>query len=66
MSTLQHCPGFEAHKSLSSVTFDCPECGKLVEIFSDEFDKPQKCPGCKQPINFSKVNLAEGGPSQRT
>ncbi|MBM3300084.1 MAG: hypothetical protein FJY85_09025 [Deltaproteobacteria bacterium] len=55
--TLMHCPGFEAHKSLTSVEFNCPECGKLLEVFSDEFDKPVKCSGCKTPVDFSKVKL---------
>jgi predicted RNA-binding Zn-ribbon protein involved in translation (DUF1610 family) len=66
MSTLQHCPGFEAHKSLQSVTFNCPQCGKLVEVFSDEFDKPVKCRACKEPIDFTKVDLGEAGSAQRT
>ena len=42
----QHCPGFESNKSLSEVKLKCSECGKEVEIFSDEQDKKVKCPGC--------------------
>ena len=44
MSTPQHCPGFEQFKGLKSFICKCPTCGKKVEIFSDEFDKPHKCP----------------------
>ncbi|MEW6114082.1 MAG: hypothetical protein AB1473_19000 [Thermodesulfobacteriota bacterium] len=62
MNTPMHCPGFEANKNLTSVTFKCPSCSKTVEIFSDEFDRPHKCPGCKQPIDFTKVSI-EGSPA---
>ncbi len=56
-----HCPGFEAHKNLSSFVCKCPKCGKEVEVFSDEFDKTHVCKGCKQPIDFSQCSLeAEG------
>ncbi|MGD9818273.1 MAG: hypothetical protein AB7V04_06195 [Desulfomonilaceae bacterium] len=57
MSTPMHCPGFEANKNLSSFSCKCPNCGKMVEIFSDEFDRPHVCRGCKQPIDFTKCTL---------
>lgn len=42
----QHCPGFESNKSLSAVTVKCPDCGKEIEIFSDELTKQIKCSEC--------------------
>lgn len=39
MSTPQHCPGFENFKHLKSFTCNCPKCGEVKEIFSDEFEK---------------------------
>jgi ribosomal protein S27E len=45
--TDQHCPGFENNKSLSAVNVKCPECGKEIELFSDELEKTVKCPECK-------------------
>ncbi|WP_167495862.1 MULTISPECIES: hypothetical protein [Desulfosediminicola] len=42
----QHCPGFEANKTLNEVKLKCPECGVTIEIFSDEIDKTIKCPEC--------------------
>jgi ribosomal protein S27E len=44
--TDQHCPGFEANKSITEVTVKCPECGQKKEIFSDEMDKKVTCSGC--------------------
>jgi len=44
--TDQHCPGFESNKSLNEVKVKCPDCGKEMEIFSDEMDKKIKCKGC--------------------
>ncbi len=60
MSTPMHCPGFEANKNLSSFSCKCPTCGKLVEIFSDEFDREHVCKGCKQPIDFTQCKLDAG------
>ncbi len=57
MNTPQHCPGFEAFKDLKSLSCKCPKCGKENEIFSDEFDKPRKCSGCKEPIDFSQCTI---------
>ncbi len=45
--TGQHCPGFEANKALNEVKVVCPECGKEMELFSDELEKHVKCPACK-------------------
>ena len=59
-STPRHCPGFEANQSLQAFTCKCPECGKEIEIFSDEFDKPRKCKGCGKPVDFSKCTLEAG------
>ncbi len=42
----QHCPGFESNKSLSEIKIKCPDCGKELEIFSDEAHKSIKCPEC--------------------
>ncbi len=43
MTTPQHCPGFEDFKNLSAFNCKCPNCGKEIEIFSDEFDKKHRC-----------------------
>ena len=42
----QHCPGFESNKTLNEVKIKCPDCGQVMEIFSDETDKKVKCAGC--------------------
>lgn len=42
----QHCPGFEANKTLNEVKLKCPDCGAKIEIFSDEMEKMIKCPEC--------------------
>ncbi len=64
MSTPMHCPGFEANKSLSSFMCRCPKCGKEKEIFSDEFDRPHKCPACKELIDFSECSIGSTGTSK--
>jgi len=39
---LDHCPGKQGLKHLDSLLIPCPECGRLVEFFTDE---PQRlCP----------------------
>jgi len=53
----KHCPGFENFKNLSAFTCKCPNCGNIVEIFSDEFDKEHVCSECKQKVDFSKCSL---------
>ncbi len=57
MNTPQHCPGFETFKDLQSFTCNCPNCGKEIEIFSDEFDKKHICRGCRQEVDFTKCTL---------
>jgi len=46
----QHCPGFEANKTLNEVKLKCPDCGVIFEIFSDEMEKVVKCPECGTKI----------------
>ncbi len=53
----QHCPGFEANKTLSEVKVKCPECGKVVEIFSDEVGKTLKCSGCGASMNTQNCQV---------
>ncbi len=55
--TPRHCPGLEEHKNLQSFTCKCPKCDAQLEIFSDEFDKPHKCPECKEPVDFSQCSI---------
>ena len=57
MNTPKACPGWERFKTLSSFECSCPECGKEMEIFSDEFDKEYICKGCHQKIDFTKCTL---------
>jgi len=64
-STPKHCPGFEPFKNLRSFFCKCPNCGAVKEIFSDEFDKPQKCDKCGKPIDFTQCSL-EGAASTST
>ncbi len=54
-TTLQHCPGFERHRNLESCSCECPNCGNIIEIFSDEFDKQHYCKGCDNKIDGSKL-----------
>jgi hypothetical protein len=60
-TTPMHCPGLQAHKNLSSFTCKCPNCGKEIEIFSDEFDRPHKCRGCKEEVDFTKCSIEASG-----
>jgi len=57
MTTPKHCPGFESFKALKSFMCNCPNCGKEVEIFSDEFDRAHACSGCNQQIDFTQCKL---------
>lgn len=57
MTTPMHCPGFDALKGLKSFECECPNCGHVKEIFSDEFDKKHVCPNCKQEIDFTKCKI---------
>ncbi len=61
MNTPRHCPGWESLKTLKSFECRCPECGKEIEIFSDEVDKTRVCPGCRKGIDFSKCTLRASG-----
>ncbi len=63
MSTPQHCPGYQQFKNLKSFSCKCPNCGREMEIFSDEFEKKHTCKGCHQEIDFTKCQLEGGGGS---
>ena len=54
METPQHCPGFEALRELESFLCSCPECGKEIEIFSDELNKKHICQKCGKQIDCAK------------
>jgi hypothetical protein len=58
MTTPRHCPGLEQFKNLKSFTCSCPDCGKKVEIFSDEFDKRHTCRGCGREIDFTRCSVS--------
>ncbi len=60
-TTPAHCPGFQAFRNLSSFSCKCPKCGKENEIFSDEFDRPHKCSGCREPIDFTQCTIEATG-----
>jgi DNA-directed RNA polymerase subunit RPC12/RpoP len=49
--TSQHCPGFESNKTINEVKLKCPDCGKVIEVFSDEVQKQIKCPHCSTAID---------------
>ena len=61
MTTPQHCPGFQQFKNLRSFNCKCANCGKEIEIFSDEFDKKHRCKQCGQEIDFTKCQLYQDG-----
>lgn len=44
MSLDRSCPGSRAIREPEPDDFPCPECGTLVEIWSDE--KSRRCPSC--------------------
>ena len=60
MWTPRHFPGFEQHQHLQAFTCRCPECGKQLEIFSDEFDREHHCSGCGKAVDFSRRRLESG------
>jgi len=60
MNTPMHCPGLQAHKSLSAFTCKCSNCGKEKEIFSDELDRPHVCPRCNEPLDLTRC-IAQAG-----
>ena len=39
----QRCPGQETPRSLDSVVVPCPDCGRLVEFFTDEPKRRCRC-----------------------
>jgi len=57
MTTPQHCPGFEQLQHLQSFVCKCCNCGKEIEIFSDEFDKKYVCKVCGKEIDFTRCAL---------
>ena len=57
VSTPRHCPGFQELRNLSSFECKCPECGKEIEIFSDEFNRPHTCSGCGKTIDFTRCSI---------
>ncbi len=61
MTTPLHCPGFEKFRNLASFLCRCPECGKEMEIFSDEFTREHHCANCKKPIDFTRCAWQAGG-----
>ena len=60
MSIPRHCPGFEQFKNLKSFLCKCPNCGKEIEIFSDELDRPHTCKSCQKEVDFTKCTLTAG------
>ncbi len=57
LTTPNHCPGFQELRNLSSFVCKCPECGKELEIFSDEFDRPHMCPHCGKSVDFTRCRI---------
>ena len=39
----QKCPGKQSLKNLDSVVVPCPDCGRLVEFFTDEAKRNCRC-----------------------
>ncbi len=58
MAMEQKCPGPERAPEPRPETYQCPECGGEVEMWTDE--KKAKCPGCS--VTFAREVL-EKGPS---
>ncbi len=54
----QHCPGFEANKSISEITVKCPHCGQEKQLFSDELDKQTTCTGCGKSFDPAAHKVA--------
>jgi predicted RNA-binding Zn-ribbon protein involved in translation (DUF1610 family) len=61
MTTSQHCPGFEQLKDLESFICKCPECGKKIEVFSDELTATHICPKCGKKIDCTKCRKSLSG-----
>ena len=49
-----HCPGDDPVKKRFPESFECPNCGEELEIWSDE--ESGKCPGCKEVIHRKDLN----------
>jgi hypothetical protein len=47
---------------MSTVTFNCTQCGKLMGVSSDYLGKPVRCPHCQQVIQAPASNPAAPGP----
>ncbi|MCF8068866.1 MAG: hypothetical protein K9L30_09800 [Desulfobacterales bacterium] len=54
----QHCPGFEANKTLNEVICKCPDCGTQIELFSDELEKEIVCKKCGKKLDKSHCTPA--------
>ncbi len=63
-TTPRHCPGWETFRNLKAFVCTCTHCGASKEIFSDEFDKPHKCPRCGKSIDYSSCQYDAGAGSQ--
>jgi endogenous inhibitor of DNA gyrase (YacG/DUF329 family) len=61
LTTPAHCPGFQELRNLKSFACKCPNCGKEMEIFSDEFNRPHHCTGCGKPIDFNQCSIEAFG-----
>ena len=44
---MSECPGKD-DRELTSADYPCPDCGTMVEIFSDE--RHQRCPKCRTRV----------------
>ncbi len=40
---LDRCPGKQSLRILDSITVPCPDCGRLVEFFTDETKRQCRC-----------------------
>ena len=61
MTTPQHCPGFERFRNLESFLCRCSNCGREIEIFSDEFNRQHTCKQCGEGLDFTKCSLYAAG-----
>ncbi|MBU1614596.1 phosphohydrolase [bacterium] len=46
------CPGQDSRR-LTAALYKCPECGEMVEMFSDELKR--RCPKCKAVVHKENV-----------
>jgi hypothetical protein len=40
---LARCPGKQSLRILDSIVVPCPDCGQLIEFFTDEVKRPCRC-----------------------